>query len=247
MADFILHDNLFGVDLSPEAVEITQLSLWLRSASRGRTLMDLSKNIVCGNSLVADPEVDPRAMAWETTFPRVYERGTRLDCVIGNPPWERFSLKNREFLMRRPAVLEAPTAAESRRKIAELETRNPALYQRYVEARDRADKTMTYIRQCGRFPLTGKDRTRMPSSPTWPVCRALNGRVSLLVHRESQPTIQPKFLHYLVERIASVPRFRKPQEDLPDIHRTYKFCVLLFGSAGNREGGFRVLSYRIRP
>jgi hypothetical protein len=60
MPDFILHDNLFGVDLSPEAVEITQLSLWLRSARRGKTLMDLSRNIVCGNSLVTDPEIQGR-------------------------------------------------------------------------------------------------------------------------------------------------------------------------------------------
>ena len=31
---FILQENLYGVDLSPEAVEITQLALWIRSASR---------------------------------------------------------------------------------------------------------------------------------------------------------------------------------------------------------------------
>ena len=65
----ILADNLFGVDLSPEAVEISQSALWIRSARRGKTLADLSHNIVCGNSLVADSSVDPRAMTWETTFP----------------------------------------------------------------------------------------------------------------------------------------------------------------------------------
>jgi hypothetical protein len=126
MPDYILHDNLFGVDLSPEAVEITQLSLWLRSARRGQTLADLSKNIFCGNSLVTDPQVDPRAMAWETTFPRVFCRDDPgFDCVIGNPPWERFTLKNREFFdVAAPHVLEAPTAAESRRLIAKLETEN---------------------------------------------------------------------------------------------------------------------------
>jgi hypothetical protein len=79
IADFILHDNLFGVDLSPEAVEITQLSLWLRSAQRGKTLADLSKNIVCGNSLVTDTAVDPLAMNWQATFPEVFSaRAVRL-------------------------------------------------------------------------------------------------------------------------------------------------------------------------
>ncbi|MBM3333252.1 hypothetical protein FJY63_01180, partial [Candidatus Sumerlaeota bacterium] len=49
--DIILQDNLFGVDVSPEAVEITQLALWIRFARHGKTLTDLSEHIVCGNSL----------------------------------------------------------------------------------------------------------------------------------------------------------------------------------------------------
>jgi hypothetical protein len=51
--DRILNDNLHGVDLSEQAVEITQLALWLRSARRGKTLADLSKNVVCGNRVVS--------------------------------------------------------------------------------------------------------------------------------------------------------------------------------------------------
>jgi hypothetical protein len=51
MPIWILNDNLYGVDLSPEAVEITQLALWIRSATPGQTLAKLSGNIVHGNSL----------------------------------------------------------------------------------------------------------------------------------------------------------------------------------------------------
>ena len=54
--DFILADNLYGVDLSEQAVEITQLALWIRSARKGKTLADLSHNVVPGNSLVEDPQ-----------------------------------------------------------------------------------------------------------------------------------------------------------------------------------------------
>ncbi|MCK4797086.1 MAG: transposase, partial [Spirochaetes bacterium] len=53
----ILEHNLFGVDINEEAVEIAKLSLWLRTAERGRTLNKLSDNIKCGNSLIDDPEV----------------------------------------------------------------------------------------------------------------------------------------------------------------------------------------------
>ena len=77
-------------DLSPEAVEITQLALWIRSADRTQKLARLSHNIVHGNSLVADPAVDPHAFDWKKSFPEVFDRAEAgFDCVIGNPPWER--------------------------------------------------------------------------------------------------------------------------------------------------------------
>jgi hypothetical protein len=242
MPDFILHDNLFGVDLSPEAVEITQLSLWLRSAKRGKTLMDLSRNIVCGNSLVTDPEVDPRAISWETTFPRVFAREeVGFDCVIGNPPWERFTVKNREFFDAvAPHVLEAPTAAESRRMIAELETQNPALYQRYVEARDSAEKTMTYIRRCGRFPLAGKGdiNTYAVFAELAKTIVAPSGRVGLLVPSGIATDNTTKdFFGQLVDNdsLIGLYDFENKASIFPDVHRSSKFCVLLFGGSERKS------------
>lgn len=60
--DLILNHNLYGVDLSREGVEITQLALWIRSARKGKTLADLSQHIIHGNSLVSDKAVDPHAL-----------------------------------------------------------------------------------------------------------------------------------------------------------------------------------------
>src|SRR6185436_219562 len=97
--DLILSRNLFGVDLSKEAVEITQLALWIQSARKGRTLADLSRNILHGNSLVSDKAVDPAALDWHAAFPSVFAGagGGGFSCVIGNPPWERVKLEECEF------------------------------------------------------------------------------------------------------------------------------------------------------
>jgi hypothetical protein len=100
----ILTRNLFGVDLNGESVEITKLALWLKTAAGGRRLTDLDRNIRCGNSVIADPELDPRAFDWSRGR-RVrdlydaeltpYERDTDacwregFDVVIGNPPYVR--------------------------------------------------------------------------------------------------------------------------------------------------------------
>ena len=86
--DFILNRNLYGVDLSEQAVEITQLALWIRSARKNRKLSDLSRHIVCGNSLVADRAVDPKALDWRAEFPDIFNKAGAggFTCVIGNPP-----------------------------------------------------------------------------------------------------------------------------------------------------------------
>ena len=67
----ILENNLYGVDINADAVEIARLSLWLRTAAKGRVLTDLSKNLVAVNSLLE--------------FPFDF----KFDVVIGNPPYVR--------------------------------------------------------------------------------------------------------------------------------------------------------------
>lgn len=83
----VLENNLYGVDINEESVEITKLSLWLRTAHRNRKLSNLSSNIRCGNSLIDDPEIaGDKAFNWEKEFPRIMENGG-FDVVIGNPPY----------------------------------------------------------------------------------------------------------------------------------------------------------------
>jgi SAM-dependent methyltransferase len=84
----ILQHNLYGVDLSAEAIQICQLSLWIKTAARGKALTSLDHTIREGNSVVQDPAVHPKAFDWRTCFPEVFEQGG-FDVVIGNPPYIR--------------------------------------------------------------------------------------------------------------------------------------------------------------
>ena len=97
----ILENNIFGVDLNEESVEIAKLSLWLRTAQPRRKLNDLSSNIKCGNSLIDSKAVaGDKAFSWENEFPQVFNTSLRegttkqsantkggFDVVIGNPPY----------------------------------------------------------------------------------------------------------------------------------------------------------------
>jgi hypothetical protein len=114
----ILLNNIYGVDIDAQAVEVCQLSLYLKLlqeeteasaqqylldfehiAQMKKLLPDLSKNIVCGNSLIgtdvldgqlfaSDEELKINPMNFEDSFPEVMKRGG-FDAVIGNPPYIR--------------------------------------------------------------------------------------------------------------------------------------------------------------
>lgn len=109
----ILTSNIYGVDLDAAAVEVTQLSLYLKMLEgENRTtlksqrellpdennmalLPPLQDNIKCGNSLIAsdfslDPEdlVRVHAFDWPVQFRDIMKAGG-FDAVIGNPPYIR--------------------------------------------------------------------------------------------------------------------------------------------------------------
>jgi hypothetical protein len=109
----ILTHNIYGVDLDAAAVEVTQLSLYLKmlenenrtTLKRQRELLPdekeiallppLQDNIKCGNSLIASdfsmmPEdlVRVRAFDWSVGFKDIMQAGG-FDAVIGNPPYIR--------------------------------------------------------------------------------------------------------------------------------------------------------------
>ncbi len=70
----ILENNIYGVDLNEESVEIAKLSLWLRTAQPRRKLNDLSSNIKCGNSLIDSKAVaGDKAFNWQEQFPKVFK------------------------------------------------------------------------------------------------------------------------------------------------------------------------------
>ena len=105
----ILENNLYGVDINEEAVEIAKLSFWIRTAERGRKLSDLNNNIKCGNSLIDDPSVaGDKAFDWKKEFPEIVEVGG-FDVIVGNPPYismEDMESNQKEFFSKNYLSLE---------------------------------------------------------------------------------------------------------------------------------------------
>lgn len=109
----ILLNNIYGVDIDPQAVNVTKLSLLLKVLEgenrdaleaqkklfRERALPDLGENIKCGNSLIGPDIYDTPDLElttddiqrinpfdWQYEFSEIIDDGG-FDAVIGNPPY----------------------------------------------------------------------------------------------------------------------------------------------------------------
>ncbi len=115
----VLRENVYGVDIDPQAVEVAQFSLFLKLLEtetiatkqaalefdkKHTILPDLSKNIQCGNSLVEhnishlfpltpDEEMRIKPFDFETRFKFSAEPG-KFDAIVGNPPYVRIQILN---------------------------------------------------------------------------------------------------------------------------------------------------------
>ncbi len=101
---FIVENNIYGVDLNSESVEITQLSIFLKIASNNRKLIGLSDRIKAGNSVIDDKEIDSMAFEWHANFTEVLhpDLDNGFDVIIGNPPYVRQEILDHKEKMTLP-------------------------------------------------------------------------------------------------------------------------------------------------
>jgi type I restriction-modification system DNA methylase subunit len=131
----ILLNNIFGVDLDVNAVEVTKLSLLLKCMEgeteasissqlrlfNERVLPTIDSNIRSGNSLIdtdfyenlldfgEDKKIKP--FNWANAFPEVFQNGG-FDAVIGNPPYgAEISKDQQKYFIKKFPISNTDTAA----------------------------------------------------------------------------------------------------------------------------------------
>jgi hypothetical protein len=174
---------------------------------------------------------EQRFFHWPLEFPEVFEQGG-FDVILGNPPWERIKLQEEEFFASRDAqIAKAPNADARKRLIKQLPEVNPALWAEYQHALHAAESTSRFLRSSGAYPLTGRgdintysvfaERVRLLLSP--------RGRAGIIVPTGIATDDTNKlFFADVVEKgqLVSLFDFENREGVFPEVHRSYKFCLL---------------------
>ena len=173
---------------------------------------------------------------WHLAFAEIMQDGG-FDAVLGNPPWERIKLQEKEFFASRsPEIAAAPNKAARDRLIRQLIRKDacPAektLYMEFKKAKREAEAASQFARTGGRFPLTGVGDLNTYAVFAETFLRLLNsgGRAGLIVPTgiATDHSTKAYFEHVVSrQRLVSLFDFENRQKVFPGIDSRIKFCLL---------------------
>ncbi|HOU14101.1 MAG TPA: hypothetical protein PKZ84_13395 [Anaerolineae bacterium] len=155
-----------------------------------------------------------------------------FDVVVGNPPWERIKLQEKEFFAQRaPEIAGARTAAERSKLIQALPQTDPALYQAYQDALRDSEAQSHFLRASGRYPQTavGDINTYQVFAGLARQLRGERGRVGVVLPTGiATDYFNKDFFGALVEgrELASLYDFENRAKLFPAVDSRMKFCLL---------------------
>ena len=187
-----------------------------------------------------------RFFHWYIEFPEVFERGG-FDCVLGNPPWERIKLQEKEFFASRAPDIAAATNAAARHRMIEALNEAPQetsggqhlamrrLYQEFQQAKQVAEAVSQFARTGGRCPLTGVGDVNLYAvfAETFLGLMGEGGRAGLICPTgiATDDSTKAYFEHITGQhRLAALYDFENREKLFPAVTSLMKFALLTLGS-----------------
>ena len=179
---------------------------------------------------------------WHLVFPEVFEGGGErggaggFDCVLGNPPWERVKLQEKEwFAQRSPEIADAPNAAARKRMIRALADNDPELHQAFLDALRRSEGWSHLMRNSGRYPKCARGDINSYAVFAEGMRNVVNerGRVGCVLPTGIATDDTTKFFFQDVvgaKSLVSLFDFENRRGLFPDVDSRMKFCLFTAGS-----------------
>jgi hypothetical protein len=235
-----------AIQLELQRADAYTAAFFLPKKEDTQDLVPLSQNLdAIKKGAVLSPEMadavakaaeDFRFLHWHLAFPEAMRAGG-FECVLGNPPWERIKLQEKEFFAARSEVIAtAPNKAARERLIQELRSETASqtdhkLVQEFELAKREAEGSGEFIRSSGRFPLTA-----VGDLNTYPLFAELilglitpKGRAGFIVPTGIATDNSTKAYFDTVssgDRLLSLYDFENREAIFPGVHRSYKFVLL---------------------
>ena len=177
-----------------------------------------------------------RFFHWHLAFAEVMEDGG-FDAILGNPPWERIKLQEKEFFASRSTVIaEARNKAARNKLILQLNSTEAlpaekALYTEFLSAKREAEAVSHFVRIAGRYPQTGTGDLNTYAVFAETILQLLSprGRAGLIVPTgiATDDTTKAFFQHVVNRRrLVSLYDFENRKKVFPGIDSRIKFCLL---------------------
>lgn len=184
---------------------------------------------------------------WPFAFPKVFSKGG-FDVVLGNPPWEKITIKEQEFFAsRNPEIAQAQNASKRKALIEKLATGSEAdkmLYQDFLVEEHQADALSNFIHvkeeQYGHYPLSGVGDTNLYALFAELVSKLREknrGRAGIIVPTGIATDDSTKRLFAsFVEGQSLVGLYDFENQGIfPSVHNSYKFSLLTLGSSPSAD------------
>lgn len=160
-----------------------------------------------------------------------------FSCVLGNPPWERIKIQEKEWFAERvPEIAQAPNAAARKRMIDTLQKSDPYIYADFRADQRRAEGESHLIRSSDRYPLTG--RGDVNTYPLFAESSRMSltgrGRMGMIVPSgiATDDTTKFFFQDLMQSRsLVSLYDFENREGLFPAVDSRMKFCLLTLGGA----------------
>lgn len=179
---------------------------------------------------------------WKIEFPEIFQRGTGFDCVLGNPPWDRVKLQEKEFFASRaPLIAEAKNKAVRDKLILALKDSDLSfereLYESFITALHSAESTSTFVHandktfaDC-RYKLTGTGDVNMYALFAELIYTMMDafGTAGFIVPSGIATDDGTKAYFGKIATsgmLKSIYDFENSQGLFPNVHRSFKFCLL---------------------
>lgn len=214
------------------------------------TLRDLAAGLEPPNSTIEAVNRVSRStpfLQWSIAFAPVMARGG-FDCILGNPPWEKVALSDREFFASSaPEIANAPNGAARANLIQSLSDADEGtpefrLFADYMEAGHHSDAFNQFAHQSARFPLTGTGIVNLYALFAETALQAIrsDGRIGLVLPSgiASDAGTAAFFREISKGRIVSLIDFENRRKLFSAVDSRQKFCLLTIGQCTSPSFAF---------